>query len=995
MSHFGFFADNKDLPAAFDGEAAQAGLERWVQACRNTGDAKAESVALDIAGTSAKRRLLKAVFGNSPFLSACFEKEPLFSLKLLKDGPDNAVTAILDEILNSRLKPCGDAMLAKSLRVARRRVALAVALADISKAWSLEKVTGALSDFAQAAIRAAAAHQLRRTAARGAFELSHPEDPEQDCGLVVIAMGKLGAKELNYSSDVDLIVLYDAEKVRTDRPEELQGHFVRLTRNLVKMLEDRTADGYVFRMDLRLRPDPGSTPLAISVSAAETYYESIGQNWERAAMIKARAIAGDIESAERFLHWLRSFVWCKNLDFGSIRDIHAIKRQINAHRGGAAITAAGHNIKLGRGGIREIEFYAQTQQLIWGGREPGLRSPGTKAALQALVANGRVEPEVSTRFFKAYDFLRCLEHRLQMVNDEQTQTLPADDTGLQRLATFMGYGSLRAFKKDLLSHLERVEGHYADLFGDTVSASALETVGGNLVFTGSDPDPDTLKTLRCLGYVNPTAIDATVRGWHHSRYRATSGRRAREILTELMPVLLKSLAKTPDPDGAFIMFDGFLQRLPAGVQLFSMIQANPHLLELLAEVMGTAPRLARHLSRRASLLDGVMSGDFFDPPPPPATLDEELDRRLDHAETPEDMLDIARRWANDRKFQIGIQSLRSLLPPQGAALALSHVAETALSRLHPRIEEQFALHHGGFPKNGMAVIALGKLGGCEMTPASDLDLIFVYDPGDAEASDGEKPLSPSHYFSRLGQRLINALTAQTNEGRLYEVDMRLRPSGKAGPIAVSLESFERYQRKEAWTWEHMALTRARVISGPPVLSQSVRRVIQQTLASPRDPLELVRNVSEMKKRTDLEHSTKSMWEVKHLRGGLMDVEFIAQYLQLRYGHDYPEILRQNTAAALTALRDHGLLEPESAKTLLAALDLWQGIQGMLRLTILGYFVEDREAEAPEALKKAMARLGDCPDFPALKDRMCSMAEAVRNIFTDLISIPAQESADKL
>ncbi|HET6224088.1 MAG TPA: glutamine-synthetase adenylyltransferase, partial [Dongiaceae bacterium] len=506
------------------------------------------------------------------------------------------------------------------MRLARRRVALTVALADITQTWPLERVTAALSDFADLSIGLAARHLLGRAAQAGDILLPSTEDPARDSGLVVIGMGKLGSRELNYSSDIDLIILYDPEKVQYRGSRTVQDFFVRITRDLVRMLQERTDAGYVFRTDLRLRPDPASTPLALSVLAAETYYEGMGQNWERAAMIKARAVAGDQAAGELFLRLLRPFVWRKHLDFAAIQDIHSIKRQIHAVKGFRDIAVGGHNIKLGRGGIREIEFFAQTQQLIWGGRNADLRQAGTCAAIQALVEAGRVQPQTAEELVAAYRFLRHVEHRLQMIDDRQTQTLPAAGPELDALTRFAGFASTDAFAEELMRHLGNVEDHYAELFEEAPSLGGP----GSLVFTGKENDPETVATLGRMGFADGASTSNIVRGWHHGRYRAMRSTRARELLTEIMPRLLEALARTSSPDTAFARFDEFLRRLPAGVQLFSLLHANPGLLDLIAEIMGSAPRLAEYLSRNAGLLEAVLVRGFFDPPPPPAGLARDL-----------------------------------------------------------------------------------------------------------------------------------------------------------------------------------------------------------------------------------------------------------------------------------------------------------------------------------------------------------------------------------
>ena len=502
--------------------------------------------------------------------------------------------------------------------------------------------------------------------------------------------------------------------------------------------------------------------------------------------------------------------------------------------------------------------------------------------------------------------------------------------------------------------------------------------------------PQTLHTLKDMGFASAETVDGAVRGWHHGRYRAMRSARARELLTELMPALLSQLAKNTEPDAALRNFDAFLSALPAGVQLFSMFYANPHLLELVAEIMGGAPRLARHLSLKPTILDSVLSGDFFDAPPPSGDLSIELAYQLSQADALEEALDISRRWAHDRQFQVGVQLLRGYLAPRAAAVAFSNIADAALKGLYPIVESEFARKHGRFAKSAMTCIALGKLGGREMTPTSDLDIIFVYEiPPGMEASDGPRPLPPSQYFARLSQRLINAVTAQTAEGTLFEVDMRLRPSGAAGPIASSLEAFIKYHETEAWTWEHMALSRARIVFGPDELRAKVENVIDGTLERPRDADALLHDVADMRARMDTEHHSDFAWEVKHRRGGLVDIDFLAQYLQLRHAHDCPQILSPNTRTALRAIRDNGYLDPAIADELVEALDLWQAIQSVLRLTIEGVLDAEREDEVTQGLQKTLAQVGGAPDAETLKEKMQSRAARCYKHFQNILETPAR------
>ncbi len=987
MEQLYFLTDPTGLPKAADRERAALGLERWRQTAAQADDGGLADFVNRLAEDPAGRALLEAIFGNSPHLTHITLFNPDFLRHLLYAGPDAALAGLLAE-LRVEAAPAGDGAgeterIMEALRAAKSRAGLLIALTDITGTWPLERVTECLSDFAEAALSVATAHLLREAAAAGEIELKEPDDPERDSGFIVLGLGKLGAHELNFSSDVDLVVLYDDERIVYAGEQSPQQCFVRITRGLVRMMEEHTKTGYVFRTDLRLRPDPGSTPLALSALAAETYYESMGQNWERAAMIKARPVAGDRTAGREFLARLRPFLWRKLLDFAAIQDIHSIKRQIDAHRGGQRIAVAGHNIKLGRGGIREIEFFAQTQQLIWGGRDPSLRTQGTCETLRALSDAGRVPPAVASELVDAYRFLRRIEHRLQMVEDRQTHSLPEGEKELEAFAVFLGHDGAKTFADDLMGCLGRVEKHYGKLFEEAPSLGGP----GNLVFTGTEDDPDTLESLATLGFADGSAISAHVRNWHRGRYRATRSARARELLTELMPALLEALSTTANPDAAFMNFDGFLKRLSAGVQLFSLFRANPYLLDLLAEIMGSAPRLARYLSANPSLFDSVPTAGFFESPPDANALSADLAEALEQARDYEDVLEISRRWANDRKFQVGVQILRSSLDADGAGRHLADIADAVVGKLFTIVGEDIADRHGRVLDGSMSVLALGKLGGRELTENSDLDLIFVYDfaPG-CERSDGPKPLAVSQYFVRRSQHLISALAAPTAEGRLYEMDMRLRPSGNAGPLASSLDAFMHYQRDAAWTWEHMALTRARVVTAESDLGARLQAGIREILTRRRDEAKLVADVADMRERLERGHPAKSVWDVKYTRGGLVDVEFIAQYLQLRHAHETPEVLSTSTAGALGRLGEAGILEPRAVSGLIRANRLWRNIQGMLRLTFEGLFIE---AEAPAGLKAALARAADRRDFDALKEEMTATADWVHAMFIELIENPAR------
>lgn len=985
MPLFPWLANVRTLPAPASADRAAVGRAHWEEAAgRMTDPDLGERMAGALADPHG-RALLDALFGNSPFLTGCATADPAFTLDLMTHGPGTRFEEILTDLCRQVPVMRDTKAAARRLRQARRQVALTVALADITDTWPLEEVTGALADFADTAVAVALGHLLTVATEAGRFAPPDPAHPVRHSGLIILGMGKLGARELNYSSDIDLIVFYDPEKARWTREDRIQTDTVRLVRDLVKLLEERTVDGYVFRTDLRLRPDPGATPPAVSTEAAFAYYESVGQNWERAAMIKARPVAGDMTAGQEFLKALTAYVWRKYLDFAAIEDIHAIKRQIAAHKGGHHIHIPGHNLKLGRGGIREIEFYAQTQQLIWGGRDRSLRACRTDDALRALARAGRMSEQVAEDLIESYRFLRTVEHRIQMIDDHQTHRLPETREGLAELATFLGHDDVAGLEADLLHHLGRVERHYGRLFEESENLGGA----GNLVFTGTEDDPDTLATLAGMGFADPAAMVDTVRNWHRGRYRSTRSNRTRQALTALMPRLLEALSRTANPTFAFRHFDDFLSRLPAGVQLFAMMQARPELLDVLADIMGSAPRLARHLAVHPELLESVLL-ESDQTTAPPAAQAERLQALLAEAGHFEDRLGLLCRWTNDRQFRIGVEILAGRIQAEEAGGPLSDVADLAVASLQDQVSAAFAERHGHLPGAAMAVLAMGRLGSREMTLRSDLDLIMVYDcPPEVDMSDGRQAKAPSSYFALLSQRLIGALTAATPAGVLYEVDMRLRPSGKAGPIAVSLESFERYQKESAWTWEHMALTRARPITGPTILHGRINAIIREVLTARRDGDKLLADVAEMRRRIAEQHGEDDPWNLKHRAGGLVDIEFLAQYLQLRHAHDHPDILHVNTARALARAARAGVLSGADADTLIDARRLWQRELALMRLSFETAFSSDT---ASEGVRRRMARAGGVEDFESLCALMDETAAAARAIFDREITEPARRLA---
>jgi len=981
-------ADGKTLSGSLLARLSGAPLAgddaRSVEAMRTLRERAAADDALAplqaALGNPRASALLAGTFSGSRYLTGLIERDPARLARILDTPPETRLAQLREELVAQLSGVTERAEVLRALRVFKSEVALLTALADLGGVWDVAEVTGALTQCADAALAGAVDFLFREAVARGQW-LADDDGRATPTGYIVLAMGKYGSGELNYSSDIDLIVFYEREHARTAPSVEPSAFFVRLTRDLVQLMSERTGDGYVFRTDLRLRPDAGATQLALSTDAALIYYESFGQNWERAALIKARACAGDIAAGEALLQELSPFVWRKYLDYAAIADVHAMKRQIFAHRGFGQIAVAGHNIKLGRGGIREIEFFVQTQQLIAGGRQAELRSRQTLEAMARLVERGWIKPDVAAELSEAYLYLRRIEHRLQMVADEQTHEVPEDAARLESFARFCGYAGTEEFSQALTARLLTVQKHYAALFED---APGLTEGGVNMVFAGEKDDPGTVAALKELGFTQPSEVLAIIRGWHHGRYPAVRSARARERLTEVQPLLVKALSDTVDPDRALTSFDRFLAELPAGVQLFSLLCANPALLRLLADIMGTAPRLSRILSRRRRLLDAVLDPGTLGALPTAEELDRLIGAEIGSGE--HDMqyvLDRARVIGNEQQFLIGVRVLSGAIKANQAGGAYALLAERMIDALKRAVEREIEHAHGSVPGGAAAVLAMGKLGGREMTAASDLDLILIYDfDENAEQSDGARPLAPTQYYARLTQRLITALSAATAQGTLYEVDMRLRPSGQQGPVATQLRSFVDYQRSEAWTWEHMALTRARPVAGPPELRAAVEAAVRDSLVWPRDATKIAADVREMRERIFKEKGSDDIWNLKHARGGLVDVEFIAQYLQLVHASEHPGVLDQNTIEAYRKLRDAGVLSPEHADVLIPATRLLHDLTQILRLCLEGRF---DPATAPAGLEGLLAVAGEAPNFGELEERLRSQQQQVAELFDVLVA----------
>lgn len=939
----------------------------------------------DTLAVEDNKNLLLSIFSNSPYLTSLLFKHFELALSLFSIPPEELLELTFSSLNDDFLKITTIVELMRLLRTAKAHVALIIAVADLSGRWDLTKTTKGLSDFAEIALNLSVNFLIKEGVNSGNLEHSFLDDNySTNSGYVILAMGKLGGYELNYSSDIDLIVLFDLEVVKYCGKRSPQDFFVKMTQKLVKIMSDRTADGYVFRTDLRLRPDPGATPVALSMEGAEIYYQTVGLNWERAAMIKARPIAGDIEEGHNFLERIRGFVWRRYLDYAAIADIHAIKKLIHEHHSHSGIMLEGHDVKLGRGGIREIEFYAQIHQLISGGREPALRVAPTRLALDALCEMNKLTIEENETLQEVYVFLRTLEHRLQMINDDQTHELPTEESDLNRISKFMGFEYFADFEMAVINRLNAVNDLFNALLQDTNQTEDEDDI--LLSFPSDKYHPATIKTIEDAKFHDAKKAYELIQGWMLGRYRACRTDRAREILKNLIPEMLKVFGKQDDPDAVLVKFDDFLSRLPSGVQLFSFIKAQPWLLDLLAQIIGMAPFLSSQLSRNPLMLDAVLNAEDFKNNSSLKDLSNSLDEQLLLARDYQDILDHTRKWANEAKFQVGLQILRGNTDVIHSGETLTHIAEVSLNTMLTHVKEEFAKKHGIIENSSLCILAMGKLGSYEFTTTSDVDIVLIYDADDMSAvSNGAKSLGVNHYYARLSQNFINSITALTAEGKLYEVDMRLRPSGTAGPLAVSIESFNDYQKGQAWTWEHMALTRGRVISGPDTLRIKIETIIHNILSHPgRAHDNLLHEVAKMRVKLAENFGTDNIWSMKNIRGGIIDIEFICQYTLLANGDKYPSILKRNTLRQLKEIKKAKILSADDVETLSKACHILQTSQSLLRLC-LG--TTSKSKERPPALLETLAeRLETTPQN--LEKLITTNQKNVLDLYKKIIEIPA-------
>ncbi|MGN6357193.1 MAG: bifunctional [glutamine synthetase] adenylyltransferase/[glutamine synthetase]-adenylyl-L-tyrosine phosphorylase [Novosphingobium sp.] len=881
---------------------------------------------------------------HAPFLSRALERLPELTA-LLADGRGE------DALAWARAAGEGAPTIPVALRRERHALALALAIGDLAGVFPLTRVTDELTALADRALDAAIAEAIR----------ARVPDAEP-AGFIALALGKHGAGELNYSSDIDPILLYDPATLPRRTRDEPGEAAARIARRVVETLAHPTDEGYVFRVDLRLRPAAEVSPPAISVDAALSHYESSALAWERAAFIRARACAGDVAGGEAFLAAIRAFVWRKSLDFGAIAEIGRLTAQIRSTTKGAWLVGPGFDLKKGRGGIREIEFYAQTHQLIHGGRNPALRLRGTRASLDALAEAGIIPAEDAVLLGDSYDRLRTLEHRLQMVSDQQTHKLPADWAAIDSVAALDGIDGHEALLAEITAITQAVGERYDAL----IAANSAEAAPALPISSES-----LIEDLDRLGFADTAALAERIDGWRSGKLRALRSDAARAAFDAIQPALLAALAGAPEPERALLRWEQLLAGLPSAVNLFRLLEARPALIDLLARILSLAEPLADALARRADLLDPLIDASAFEVPGPVAELAALM--ADGDGEDYQQLLDRVRRVVGDLRFTLGVQLIEAATDPLDVSEALCRVAEAAIEVLAGATIAEFEKAHGRIPGSELVVLGLGRLGGGALTHASDLDLIYLFSgakdfEGGGE-SDGPRPLGAALYFNRLAQRVSASLSVPTAEGALYEVDTRLRPSGTQGPIAVSFDAFRRYQLEQAWTWEHMALTRARPLFGSAEAREKLQGIVREALTRPRDPAKLRTDVLEMRGEMARHKPRKGPLDAKLSRGGLVDLEFLTHYQQLRHGQG----LHPGLEVAIAALVEAGLLPAA----------LVGARETLARLLVAGRLLAPDTQVPPAAAQGVLAKACGFADWPALLQGFAAARRAVADAWAEV------------
>jgi glutamate-ammonia-ligase adenylyltransferase len=979
------------LPACPDAGMALANLERFVAASRDPAEALAA-----LKRSPKTTGALVGLFSTSQYFSELVIRDPSV-VEWLRRGADRCDRAALFEQLWAEVLADPDAECQRlAIRRFRHRQMLRIGYGDIVRGVPLDVVIQDLSDLAEVCVEAA----VRIARARAVARHGEARGPDgRPLRFVVLGLGKLGGIELNYSSDIDLIFLYEDEgQTAGPRSVSYAEFFARVGGEVVRILADHSALGPAYRVDMRLRPDGEAGPLARSIAATVGYYETSGRTWERQALIKCRPVAGDLGLGREFLAAIAPFVYRRYLGAAEIGEIQALKRRIEARTRSAGADL--DEVKTGHGGIRDVEFVVQFLQLLHGGAEPSVRHPSTLVALDRLESIGCLNPEERGVMEETYRFLRKVEHRLQTLFDRQTHRMPADPEERRKLAIRLGYapatpwedrtGPTERFLADYRAKADlnrRILNHLLhDAFRDDAEADPVL----DLVL---DPDPSPAQVSRVLGrfpFRDTEAAYRSLMALAREEIEFLSQARCRHFLAAIAPSLLRAVAETPDPDQTLANLERVSASLGAKAILWELFSLNPPSLRLYVELCSTSQLLAETLVNNPGMIDDLIDSLVVDRPQPAPAIRAELAELCRGAE---DIGPILLSFRNKEWLRIGARDILGREPIRDVTRELADVAEAVVGQV-ARDAWARGREQSGIPRRASdgrrarwAILALGKLGGREMTYHSDLDLVFLYD--EEGRTDGAPGTSNADFFAGLARRVIQRLEGEGGSGRLYRVDARLRPFGGSGPLAVSLEGFRRYLDDCAKPWERLALTRGRVLYSLGTFGRDVGSLVQEVLTRPADPQDLAASVVEARRRL---RSPRNAHDPRRRPGGLVDIEFLAQYLQLAHAAECPDVLRPNLWDALDALRHRGKIEPEDHRALRDAYSFGREVEARLRL--IHNRTENALPDDPAARQRLASRLGQ-RDGDALLADADRHASAVRELFDRLLARQAAQRPSPL
>ena len=915
-------------------------------------------------------------------------RDPLMLLELVSWGELDRSFApgeLCGQIAEAAQQAQTDEELGRALRRQRTRQQVRIIWRDLTRQADLIETCRDLSDMADASIDQAYRWLYERHCQQFGTPIGHRSGEPQP--MVILGMGKLGAVELNLSSDIDLIFAYPegGETVGAKRPLDNQEFFIRLGQRLIKALDPMTVDGFVFRVDMRLRPYGSSGALVLSFNALEQYYQDQGRDWERYAMIKARVVAGDQVMGAQLLEMLRPFVYRRYLDFSAIEALRTMKQLIQqeVRRKGMA-----DNIKLGAGGIREVEFIAQAFQLIHGGRDLSLQQRPLLKVLSILEGQGYLPAAVVNELREGYEFLRYTEHAIQAIADRQTQMLPDGEQDQARIAFMMGFDTWAQFHEQLMVWRGRIDWHFRQVIADPDEEEDLDE--GELIVGGEwlplweevQDDAAACAQLEEAGFVDaPQALKQLANLRSSPQLRAMQ-RLGRERLDAFIPRLLAQAVEHANPDLVLERVLPLVEAVARRSAYLVLLTENPDALRRLLTLCAASPWIAEQITRFPLLLDELLNeGRLFKPPLAPE-LAAELRERL--TRIPEDdleqQMEALRNFKLAHRLRVAASEIAGSLPLMKVSDYLTWLAEAILEQVLALAWRQTVAKYGtpqradgSLCDPGFIIVGYGKVGGIELGHGSDLDLVFIHDGDPNAETDGAKPIDSAQFFTRLGQRIIHLLTAQTNSGQLYEVDMRLRPSGASGLLVSSLGAFERYQQNEAWTWEHQALVRARVLVGCKQVGAAFEAVRAQVLGRERDLPTLRQEVSEMRAKMRDNLGTRLTaagtaqnafeatvpFDLKQDAGGIVDIEFMVQYAALAWSREHPELLRYtDNIRILEGLEQAGLMPASDASLLREAYKAFRAVAHRQALQKeAGVVSGDQLVEARRDVRRIWAQLG--------------------------------------